>query len=193
MVDALALIEVDSVARGYRCLDALVKRAPVTVLEANLIEPGRFLILFGGGVAEVDESHREAIEVAEQSVIDQMLLPLVHSAIPAALAGRVELRGADEMDTLGVIEGRTVASTLVAADRSLKDAGVTLAGLRVAVGLGGRAFYVVWGPQHDVEAAIEAGSEVLTARNNLHRTERIARPHPEMVQWLLRPAPFRGG
>ena len=52
---------------------------------------------------------------------------------------------------------------------------------------------MVWGPQYDVEAAIEAGSAVLTARNNLHRTERIARPHPEMVQWLLRPAPFRGG
>lgn len=193
MSDALALIEVDSVARGYQCLDALVKRAPVTVIEANLIEPGRFLILFGGGVGEVEESHKAALEMAEASVVDQLLLPMVHGAIPLGLAGRLDLRTADEMDTLGVIEGRTVASTLLAADRSLKDADVTLAGLRVAVGLGGRAFYVVWGPQHDVEAAIEAGSAVLVGRNNLHRTERIARPHPEMVQWLLRPAPFRGG
>ena len=53
--DALALLELDAVASGLRALDALVKQAPVRVLEANLVEPGRFLILLCGPVAEVDE------------------------------------------------------------------------------------------------------------------------------------------
>ena len=48
--DALGLVELGSLARGYRALDALTKRSPVTVLEANLVEPGKFLLLFCGGV-----------------------------------------------------------------------------------------------------------------------------------------------
>ena len=193
MGEALALVEIDSVARGLSVLDALVKKAPVDVLEANLIEPGRYLILFAGGVAEVDESFREATALAEDTLIDQLFLPMAHPAILAGLRGRVVTRTADELDTLGVVEGRRVASTLEAADRSLKDADVTLAGVRVAGGLGGRAYYVVFGVQHDVEAALDAGSAVLKARGTLHKVERIARPHADMVKWLLRPPAFSVG
>ena len=39
--DALGLVELGSLARGYRALDALSKRSPVTVLEANLVEQNR--------------------------------------------------------------------------------------------------------------------------------------------------------
>lgn len=191
MPDALAMLEVDSVARGLLCLDALVKRAPVDVLEANLIEPGRFLILFCGGVAEVEEAHAEALARAEDAVVDQLLLPRAHEAVLTGLRGLVRMGGPDELDTLGVVEGRRVASTLEALDRSLKDADVSLAGVRVAGGLGGRAYYVVFGVQHDVEAALEAGAAILTARGTLHRVERIARPHADMVRWLLRPPPFQ--
>jgi len=190
MHEALALVELDSVARGLAALDALVKKAPVDVLEANLIEPGRFLILLAGGVAEVQESHAEALARAEEGVVDQMLLPRAHEALLAGLRGRTVVGTADELDTLGVIEGRRVAGTLEAADRSLKDADVSLCGVRVAGGLGGRAYYVVSGAQHDVEAAIEAGRAILDERKTLHRVERIARPHPEMVRWLLRRPPF---
>ena len=75
----------------------------------------------------------------------------------------------------------------------VKDAAVSLVGIRVAVGLGGRAFFVVHGQQHDVEASVAAGSAVLEASATLHRTEVIARPHAEMVPWLLRTAPFKLG
>lgn len=188
--DAVALLEVDAVATGLRVLDALVKQAPVNVLEANLIEPGRFLLLFDGGVAEVDEAYREAVYVAEGALRGQMMLPFAHPALLAGLRG-VEVRAdADTLDTLGVIEGTGVAAVLEACDRALKEACVSLTGLRVAGALGGRAFFVVHGVQHDVEAAIDCGRLVLESHEALHRTELIARPHPDMVPWLLRPAPF---
>jgi microcompartment protein CcmL/EutN len=193
MADALALVEVDSVALGLRALDALVKRAPVAVLEANLVEPGRFLLLYEGGVAEVEEAHRAALEVADGLVVDALLLPQVHPGVLAGLRG-VEHRGsAEALDTLGVVEGARVAATLDACDRALKDAAVTLGGLRVAGGLGGRAFFLVHGAQHDVEAALEAGGARLSAHGALHRVECIPRPHEDMVAWLLRPAPFTVG
>jgi microcompartment protein CcmL/EutN len=94
------------------------------------------------------------------------------------------------MDCLAVIEGSRVASTLRAVERSLKEADVSLAGLRVSGGLGGRAYYVVFGAQHDVEAAIEAGKAILEEARQLKKVEIIPRPHPEMVTWLLRPPPF---
>jgi len=190
MSNALALLEFDSVASGLRALDILVKEAPIEVLEANLVEPGKFLVLYVGGVAEVESSHTAVLDQFQISLRAQMLLPMVHSALVAGL------QGADDRQSpkaLGVIEGADVANTLVAADRSLKDADVHLVGIRVAVGLGGRAYYVLRGALHDVEAGVEVGTTILKAADRLHRTEVIARPHDEMVPWLLRPAPFSVG
>jgi microcompartment protein CcmL/EutN len=188
-LDALALLELDSIARGYRVLDALVKESPVTVVNANVVEPGKFLILFGGGVAEVDAAWAVGVDTAADTLVDKVFLPGVHPRIWTALAGETT-RGA--IDTIGVIEAGSVAGVIEAADRSLKDAAVTLLGLRISPGLGGKGYYVVDGQQYDVEAAIEAGSAVLDARGKLVRAERIARPHPDFLAHLLRPAPFGG-
>jgi microcompartment protein CcmL/EutN len=186
-VVSLALVELTSVARGLRCVDALVKRAQVRVHEANLIEPGKYLILFSGELAEVEESYAAACETGGDLVVDRMLLPRAHPALVEGLAGLVRV---GQPDTVGVVEGRHVASVLEACDRSMKDADVALAGLRVSGGLGGRAWYAVTGLQHDVEASLEAGRRVLERRGTLHAIERIANPHEEFLAWLLRPAPF---
>lgn len=188
--DALALLEVDGVACGLRVLDALVKQAPVTVLEANLIEPGRFLILFAGGVAEVDEASRAGASAAGALLLDQLNLARVHGALVPGLRG-LERRGtADALDTVGIVEGNRIASVLLAADCALKQAFVSLVGVRIAGALGGRGYFIVHGAQHDVEAGLAAAKASLEARGALHRIECIARPHDEMVEWLLRRPPF---
>jgi microcompartment protein CcmL/EutN len=124
-------------------------------------------------------------------LVGKMMLPFAHQDLLSGLRGQEVRVGADDYDTLGVVEGSCVSALLEACDRSLKEAMVALTGIRVAGGLGGRAFFVVHGEQHDVEAAIEVGGAVLSAHESLHRVECIARPHPDMVPWLLRPAPFR--
>ena len=186
--DALGLLEVDSIALGYRVVDALVKKSPVVLLEANVVEPGKFLVLFTASVAEVEEAFTEAMEVAGDSCIDHLFLPLVHSAILSGLAGHVDL---DEPDTVGIVEGRVVSSTLKACDRALKDADVTLAGLRITPGLGGKAYFVVHGQQHDVETSLERAGSVLSETDQLMRVECIAAPHPDFLEMVLRPAPFQ--
>lgn len=190
VTEALSLLELDGVASGLTALDTMVKQAPVDVLEANLVEPGKFLILVAGGVAEVEESHQRAVERHEKALLSSMFLPMVHSSLMGALRGS-DCR--DGIDTIGVIEGTDVAGTLMSADRALKDSNASMVGIRVAVALGGRGYFLVSGAQHDVEAAIDAARDVLNARGALHRTECIARPHSEMIGWLLRPAPFQVG
>ncbi|HJN77338.1 MAG TPA: BMC domain-containing protein [Myxococcota bacterium] len=184
--DALALVELDSIARGYRVLDAMVKRSPVEILEANLVEPGKYLILFAGGVAEVEESYSAALEAGAGHHLDAMLLPMVHGAIVPGLRG---YHNCEEPDTIGVIEATSVAAMLESCDRSLKDAEVVLAGLRLTPALGGKAFFVVHGEQADVEAAAEIAGAVLLERKV--QIEVIARPHEDFLAYLLRPAPFR--
>jgi microcompartment protein CcmL/EutN len=187
--DALALLELDSIARGYRVLDVMVKESPITVVSANLVEPGKYLILFGGGVAEVDSAWTVGVDAAGDSLVDKVMLPGVHPWIWAALAGQVRKT---DVDTIGVIEGLSVAGVIEAADKSVKEAAVTLLGLRIAPAMGGKGYYVVDGQQYDVEAAIEAGESVLRGRGKLLRAERIARPHADFLAHLLRPAPFGG-
>jgi len=187
VLDALSLLELRSVARGYRVLDALVKESPVRVLEANLIEPGRFLILTGGGVAEVEAAHRVGCEVAADDALDTLFLPYAHRSLWTGLGGVQQLI---DVDAIGVIEGSCIAGVLDACDRVLKHTDVALCGLRIATALGGKGYFVVHGAQDAVESAIAIGAEVLTQRGRRVAEELIARPHPDFLSWLLRPAPF---
>ena len=184
---ALALVELNSIARGYRVLDALVKKSPVEILEANLVEPGVFLILFAGAVAEVEEAHTEALAVAADTLMEEVFITGVHEGLLDGLTATLD---AADPDTIGVVEGMRVAPTLEACDRALKDARVSLLGFRLAGGLGGKAFYVLHGLQHDVEAAAERSREILQDRGALAKVEIIARPHPDFLPFLLRKAPF---
>ncbi len=190
-LDALALLELCSIARGYRVLDALVKEAPVRVLEANLIEPGRFLILTGGPVADIEAAHAVGRAVAGDDVLDQLVLPFAHPQVWTGLRGGTDTGG--EIDTVGIIEGSSIAGVLEACDRSLKEADVSLCGMRISVALGGKGYFVVRGTQDAVEAAVSTGAGVLTGRGKRVREEVVARPHPEFLAWLLRPAPFSVG
>lgn len=187
MAEALALVEIGSVATGLATVDALTKRATVDVRGAGVVEPGRFLVLFTGDLREVEESWDAALERAEGQVVDKVLLARVHEQIVPGLEGL--RRVADDADCVGLVEGQTVARTVEACDRALKDADVLLAGLRVQPGLGGRAYFAVTGAQHDVEAAVDAARSVLGPR--LHRTEVIPRPTRELLDALLSPGAFQ--
>ena len=186
-MEALGLLELDSIARGYRVLDAMVKESPVTVVEANLVEPGKYLILFGGGVAEVEIAHRLGVELADKTLVDSVLLPGVHARVWSCLLGEERC---NEPDTIGIVEGSSVAGILEAGDASVKSAEIYLCGLRVSRGLGGKGIFVVNGAQHDVEAAVEAGVDVLRRRGRLVGAEVIPRAHADFLLQLLRRPPF---
>jgi microcompartment protein CcmL/EutN len=183
----LALVEIDAVATGLATVDAMVKRARVEV-RAGVVEPGRYLVLFRGELGDVEEAMDAALRRAESSLVDRVLLARPDVRVLPAIEGA---RTIGEPDCVGVVEGRTVAGTIEACDRAIKDAAVGLAGLRIAPGMGGRAYFAVTGAHHDVEAAVEAGSRVLGGR--LHRCEVIPRATAALVESLLAPGVFGGG
>ena len=182
----LAMIELNSVASGLQSLDRMVKKAPIDILEANLIEPGHYLILWSGALACVEEALQEAcseLERFSQPLISKMLIPTAHDQLLLGLRGRTLT---ETKDALGIIETANVCDALLCCDRALKESYVELMGIRIQGGLGGKGYFVVTGLQHDVEVALE----VAQAQAVLHRKELLARPHKELLPWLFRPQPL---
>jgi len=183
---ALALLELDSIAAGIEAGDAMAKRAPIDVIRAGTVHPGKYLILVGGAVADVEEALDAGREVGASSVLDVVFLPNVHPGLVAAIRGE---RPAAAGEALGVIETATVAAIIEAADAGLKGARVRLLELRLADDLGGKGYLLFDGPLADVEAAVEIGAARIAGSPGL--AERvIPQLHAEMADNLAADARF---
>jgi microcompartment protein CcmL/EutN len=186
MQPALGLLELDSIAAGIAAGDAMAKRAPIDLIYAGTVHPGRYLVLVAGSVADVEEAVEAGRDLGAGCVLDVVLLPHVHPAVVAALRG-ARLSGSGE--ALGVIETPTVASIIDAADAGVKEARVRLLELRLADGLGGKGYLLFDGAVSDVQAAVEAGVARAHGARVHHRV--IAQLHAEMRQNLDAAGRFR--
>jgi len=173
---ALALLELESIARGFVVADALLKRARVEIVLSEPTSPGKFLLLFTGEVAEVEESLAAGTEVAGPTLLDTLYLPYAHAQL---MAGLGEQFSADDGEAVGIVETQTAASTLRALDLALKKADVALTHLHLAREIGGKGWFTLSGDLHMMEAALEAVGAAITAPLLL-ATELIRRPHPEL-------------
>jgi microcompartment protein CcmL/EutN len=178
MIDpALALIDFSSIAVGIEAADAMVKRAEIAVIRAGTVQPGRYLVLIGGSVAEVQESLDAGREVGGDTILDLVFLPNVHPEVVDAIGGG---RVPGTADALGIVETTTVASAIHAADAGVKGAAVRLVEVRLADGLGGKGIVLYSGLVADVEAAVEIGVGVLARPELLVRQVVISQLHSEM-------------
>lgn len=178
----IGLIEVNCIAIGYKCLDEMVKKAPIEVIDAKTICPGKFVILFTGDVASVDESMKKGKQEATHHLIDELFLPTTHYQVYPAITGTSDVK---EVDSLGIIETFSVASAIIAADKAAKTANVTLIDLRLATGLGGKAFVTLSGDISEVEVAVEAGASLAHDEGLLVKKVVIPAPHKDITRFLL--------
>jgi microcompartment protein CcmL/EutN len=180
--EAIGLIETISIAVGIRVTDEMVKTAPVEILEATAICPGKYMVLIAGAVAPVEDSLRRGLEVGGEVVVDTLFIPYVHAQVFPAILGATDVA---DLRALGVVETFTVASTILAADAAAKATPVDLIEIRLAKGLGGKAFFVMTGEVYDIEAAMEAALGVARAGGNLVRSVVIPRPHEDIAAKVL--------
>lgn len=173
---ALALIEFDSIAAGIQAGDAMAKKAPIARLVAGTVQPGHYLVLISGEVADVDESLKAGRETGSPHVVDAVLLPHVHPAVVNAIAGGRDVRSGTAM---GIIETATVPAAIQSADAGVKGAQVALLEVRLADGLHGKGLTLFTGEVSDVEAAIEIGLGAIEPQLVINQVV-IAQLHPEM-------------
>ena len=180
--DALGLIEVSSIARGHVVADAMCKRAPVELVLARTVSPGKHLTLVVGGVADVKEAMAAGFAVADEMFVDRLELAQVDPQLIEALRGTFATL---DDHALGLIETLSVAAALASADGACKAADVRLVALRLADGIGGKAYYALQGTQGDVEAGLLA-AEALVPAGLLVTKALIARPHEDLIAELQR-------
>jgi microcompartment protein CcmL/EutN len=178
---ALALLEFSSIATGINAADAMVKRAPIAIIKTGTVQPGKYLVLIGGEVADVEESLAAGRDAGAADAVDYVYLPQVHQQVVDAISGG---RIPEPDDALGIIETTSVAAAIHSADAGLKGADVRLLEIRLADGLGGKGIVFFTGLVHDVEAAIEIGTTALSSPDLLLRQVVIPQLHREMWENL---------
>lgn len=181
MEPAIALLELDSIAVGIRVGDAMVKRAPVRRTFAGTVHPGKYLVYVAGDVASVEEALAAGLDAACDALVDQIFLPDAHPQVVEAIGG---IRRQGAWEALGVVETRTVAAIVGAADRGVKGAEVELQEIRLADELGGKAYCLFRGLVADVEIAVELAVESLRCPELLVARVVIPQLHEEMAQNL---------
>lgn len=207
---ALGVLELSSIARGIVAIDAGLKRSPAILVMSRPLSSGKHLACFEGGVAEVEEAMAAAKLAAGKLLLDSLELPMADaqvwpmlgdpSASPDRLAPTSEpgRRGLEvdwsavtgDADSVAIVETTTVCAAIRAADAAAKIAEIAIRDVRLAVDLGGKAYFTMTGSLDSIEAAAAAASEAamagLPGASALVLLEVIAQPSPDLRGRLIR-------
>ena len=119
----IGFIESSSIARGIEATDAMMKMADVELLMTTIIPRGKYLIMIGGRVADVESALRAGLSSAGDAVLDHFIIQNVHPELPPAIKGRVKV---ERIEAVGIIETKEVASAIYAGDAAVKSANIKL-------------------------------------------------------------------
>jgi microcompartment protein CcmL/EutN len=182
MYPAIGLLEYNSIAKGIEVTDAMLKKAAVELIEAHPVCAGKYISLITGDVDAVRSSLEEGEQIADNFLVDRLLIPNVHPQVFPALRASTYL---ETLEAVGVIETFTAASTIIAADAAAKASEVQLIDIRLANGMGGKSFFTLTGDVGAVEAAIKAGIESIQSEGWLVESVVIPSPHKDMERVVL--------
>jgi microcompartment protein CcmL/EutN len=176
---AIGFLETSSIAKGIEATDAMMKKANVELLMTTIVPRGKYLVMIGGAVADVEHSLGAGLETAGATVVDHFLIQNAHPQLPPAIKGRVKVEG---VEAVGIIETKEVASAIYAGDAAVKAAAVTLIEARNQPGAKGMV--VLAGGVAAVEAAVAAGAATIKKEGMLVARVVIPCAHEALVKSL---------
>jgi len=181
---SIGAIELSSIGVGYRIEDEMLKAASVELLLARTICSGKYLIILGGSVSDVQAAIQAGLATAGEAIIDHLVIPNVHESVFPALGQSVVL-GPQHSGALGVVETFSGTSVIAAADAAAKAARVTLFRIHVAMALGGKGLCLMTGSVADVRAGVQAAADEVRRRGLLVSEIVIPRPSRELFAEYL--------
>jgi len=137
MKNSVGGVELSSMAKGFETTDAMLKAAPVEILLARTMCPGKYCVIVMGDVANVRAAVEAGVAQAAEAHVDHFIIPNLDPDIFPALSA-VNIPG--KLEALGVVETFSIASLIEAADAAVKSANIRLIEIRLAMALGGKAF-----------------------------------------------------
>ena len=188
---ALGVLEVGTIAKGIVVADAALKRSPALLVHSRAISGGKHLVVLEGGVAEVEEAMAAGKLAAGTLLVDHVELPAADDQVWPMLGAPIsppDWSLDPDAEAVAIIETKTVAAAIAAADAAVKVAHVTVQDVRFAVDLAGKAFFTLTGTLDAIEAAADAANQAITApsADRLVGLEVIAQPSPDLRGRLFR-------
>jgi microcompartment protein CcmL/EutN len=175
----IGFIESSSIATGIEATDAMMKMADVELLMTTIIPRGKYLVMIGGRVADVESSLRAGLQTAAGTVLDHFIIQNVHPELPPAIKGRVKV---DRVEAVGIVETKEVASAIYAADAAVKSAAIKLIEARNQPG--GKGLVVLTGEVGAVRTAVAAAVSSIKKEGMLIGEVVIPYAHPALVKSL---------
>ena len=164
-MEAIGILESNSIAKGIEAADAILKAADTSLLFSKPVCPGKYTTLFYGDVAAVQASLEAGERVTGEHTVDSVVIPRVHPQVIQAI----------NLSTAAVY----------AADAAVKAADVTLIDVRLGIGIGGKSFAVLTGDVAAVEEAVKCGMAAGTEKGLALSSVVIPSPREEIFAALL--------
>ena len=130
-MEAIGILESNSIAKGIEAADAVLKAADTALLYAKPVCPGKYTILFYGDVAAVSASLDAGAAVIDAHLVDSVVIPRIHPQVIQAISLST---APDGVNAVGVMEFFSVTAAVYAADAAAKAADVTLLDVRLFAG-----------------------------------------------------------
>ena len=181
-IQAVGMIEFNSIAVGIEAADHMMKAADVEPLMIKSICPGKYVVAVYSNVAAVQASVDAGMAAGVDTLVDHFVIPNIDKAVIAAMGmALADIRG----NAVGVIETFSAASCIVAADTAVKTADVDLIEVRIAMGVGGKAFCILAGDVGPVEMSVGAGAASAAEKGLLVRKTVIPSISEEVLRHIM--------
>ena len=181
-MEAIGILESNSIAKGIEAADAVLKAADTALLYAKPVCPGKYTILFYGDVAAVSASLDAGAAVIDAHLVDSVVIPRIHPQVIQAISLST---APDGVNAVGVMEFFSVTAAVYAADAAAKAGDVTLLDVRLGVGIGGKSFAVLTGEVAAVEEAVRCGMAAGEEKGLAVTSTVIPSPRKEIFDTLL--------
>jgi len=178
----LGILEFNSIAIGIKALDEMVKIAPIRIIDAKTVCPGKYIVIITGDVAAVDASLTIGKNVGEGYIVDELFIPNLHKGIFPAIVGVAECK---LWDAIGIVESFSITASVEAGDIAAKTTDVTIVEIRLGIGIGGKSYVKMIGNIHDIESAVNRATDYIKMKGLLCTSTIIPRPHPDIKPFFL--------
>ncbi|KXS49446.1 Carboxysome shell and ethanolamine utilization microcompartment protein CcmL/EutN [Halanaerobium congolense] len=182
MIIAIGLLEFNSISQGIKVADIMKKAADIEIIMAQPTCPGKYTVLISGSVSSVNASVESGVAGSGPFLVDHMVIPRIHHQLLSAMNGTTEI---GDVNAVGVLEYFSVASAIFGADAAVKAAEINLMQVRLATGLGGKAYVTFSGDVGAVEQALEAGAAANENNGMLYNKIMISSPDKDLFKTLL--------
>lgn len=182
MSKAIGMTEYQTVSTGIEAADLMIKTADVDVIEAQVVCPGKYIIIISGELSAVRASVDAASQRFGEKQIDSFVLGNPDESIFPAIYGVNEV---ENKNALGVLETFSCAAMIVAADTAAKTADVQLIEMRLARGMCGKSYMLITGEVAAIKAAIERAEVAAGDKGMFLDSSIIANPDDKLWETVM--------